>query len=531
MAPDKKKRAVIWAAVSTRAQANEELYSLPAQEEDSKALAERMGWDVIDVLTIPGHSRRYIDIHECAKDMAAQGINAFLKLMQHWRDRDFDVLIVRDGDRFARTQTLHAHVTETTIDLGAIIYSLQDGEINEHNYRLWIAMSGYKSAGDVDRLVTHLKRGVRAAAENGLTARNPPMSHRKIRNPDNGKTIALEVIEELLPLWRAAGVMMIEEGIGYGDLETELFKRGFETNGRPYSVDTIRRTFLNPIFWGHTYTYPYAKGRRFRLPTAPYILEEGHEVPEGVSIFYNKFLPVLTGPYQDYPDFGAAVKDELIRRMTLSGNTRPHSTSMFADLIVCGECGASMSAANERTAWKCYSIWQTRTGCNQRKQVSKAKVMTYVNRLLTQVLDGEWPPERKGPTAEERIDSLTKNIEGYKKQIRTLIQKQARVEEDSDLSTLYDEEIRTLNKKLKRVQDERDGIAREPFDAQRITREFTIGQLRNMQRDAFWSLPELQIQQHLKAILGEYKLIALNGEIVRVAATLPKGLRHQKKKR
>src|SRR5688572_30277057 len=109
--PDKKKRALIWAAVSTRSQANEELYSLPAQEADSKTLAERMGWDVIDVLTIPGHSRRYIDIHECAADMAAQGINAFSKLMQHWRDRDFDVLIVRDGDRFARTQTLHAHVT------------------------------------------------------------------------------------------------------------------------------------------------------------------------------------------------------------------------------------------------------------------------------------------------------------------------------------------------------------------------------------------------------------------------------------
>lgn len=61
--------------------------------------------------------------------------------------------LVRDGDLFARTQALHAYVTEHIIDSGAVIYSLQDGRVDSTNHRLWIAMSGYKAAGEIDRLV------------------------------------------------------------------------------------------------------------------------------------------------------------------------------------------------------------------------------------------------------------------------------------------------------------------------------------------------------------------------------------------
>ena len=97
-------RAIIWCAVSTKGQAVEEKDSLPTQEADARAKCDAEGWEVVDVLKVPGHSRNYIDIHECARDMRKNGIDAFDKLIRHWEDRDFDVLVARDGDRFARTQ-------------------------------------------------------------------------------------------------------------------------------------------------------------------------------------------------------------------------------------------------------------------------------------------------------------------------------------------------------------------------------------------------------------------------------------------
>jgi hypothetical protein len=521
--PEKKKRAIIWAAVSTRMQADEEMYSLPAQEDDGKKLAERMGWEVIDVLTIPGHSRRYIDIHECASDMAAQGITAFVKLMQHWRDRDFDVLVVRDGERFARTQTLHSHVTETTIGQGAIIYSLQDGEINENNYRMWIAMAGYKAAGDIDRLVQHLKRGIKARVEAGLPARIPPMSHRVVRNPANGKALGLEIVEELLPVWYDIAKLLLE-GVSYQDIELVLRDRfgHVRPDGTAYSQTTVHRLFLNPVFWGHNYTYPYEKGHRFRLPTGPYMLEPGHEVPPGVSIYYNVRPPVLDG------EIGEQVKAELKRRMNLRGNTRPHSTSMFANILVCGECGANMSAANQRTGWKCFSNWQGRTTCSQTKQISRQTVIDYLNQHLILAMNNEWPDPAGGQdNPERRIEIKEKEIEQYKKQIRTLIQKQARVEDESELSSIYDQEIAAVNRKLKRAQEDRDAIALEPFDQERVGREYILSQMRERELEDFWKRDDLQIQQDLRTILGQYRLLVLQGQIVRVAVVLPKEFRHR----
>ena len=70
-------------------QANEdEKLSLSQQEADARTLCEREGWQVIDVLRVPGHSRRYVDIHECARDMQAEGIDAFNKLLGYWEQRN-----------------------------------------------------------------------------------------------------------------------------------------------------------------------------------------------------------------------------------------------------------------------------------------------------------------------------------------------------------------------------------------------------------------------------------------------------------
>jgi DNA invertase Pin-like site-specific DNA recombinase len=151
-------------------------------------------WQVTDVMRVPGHSRRYIDFHKLAADALQNGIDAFQRLEAHWEAQDFDVMVVLDGNRFARTQALHAYVVERTINVGARIYSLMDGWVDKQNYRMWIAMNGYKSAGEIDRFVQARDRAMTARAQRGLPITSRvPMSHKVIRDPDNGKAICLQV--------------------------------------------------------------------------------------------------------------------------------------------------------------------------------------------------------------------------------------------------------------------------------------------------------------------------------------------------
>src|SRR5258708_28583828 len=107
-------RAVIWAAVSTKEQTQDK-DSLPNQIEAGKALCVANDWQLIRTLEVPGFSRDYFDIQECADDMAKEGITAFKELLTLWDQRAFDILIVRGADRFARTQALHSRVVEYTV--------------------------------------------------------------------------------------------------------------------------------------------------------------------------------------------------------------------------------------------------------------------------------------------------------------------------------------------------------------------------------------------------------------------------------
>ena len=55
---DQPLRALIWAAVSTTTQSNEdERYSLPAQIADAESLCQREGWRIVEILKVHCHSR------------------------------------------------------------------------------------------------------------------------------------------------------------------------------------------------------------------------------------------------------------------------------------------------------------------------------------------------------------------------------------------------------------------------------------------------------------------------------------------
>ena len=65
------KRAVVWAAVSTEAQATRDRASLEEQLEAGREAAEREGHEVVRELVVPGRSRGIIDPAEAKQKIAA----------------------------------------------------------------------------------------------------------------------------------------------------------------------------------------------------------------------------------------------------------------------------------------------------------------------------------------------------------------------------------------------------------------------------------------------------------------------------
>jgi DNA invertase Pin-like site-specific DNA recombinase len=129
-------RAVTCASVSTPEQAADEKESLVAQRRDLIAIVEQHNWVHVAHLEVPGFSRDYISFDDCERDMAAKSVFAFTQLRELIEKRAFDVFVVRDADRFGRTQSLVAQIAEwIVVIMGGTIYSQMDGLVDRQHVR------------------------------------------------------------------------------------------------------------------------------------------------------------------------------------------------------------------------------------------------------------------------------------------------------------------------------------------------------------------------------------------------------------
>jgi hypothetical protein len=432
-----KLRCIIWCAVSSQAQNEPEKISLPQQESDSCTVAKTNGWQIIDVLKVPGHSRRYIDFHRLASDAATKGIDAFNRLYQHWESQDFDIMIVRDGDRFARTQALHAYVVERTIKVKARIYSLQDGWIDERNYRMWIAMGGYKAAGDIDRLVKARDKAITALAQRGLPISSRiPISHKVIRDPKTGKAVCLQIDEDRRRLWNDLAELVLE-GVAWHNMEVALFKRFGHTNdkGNAYYPNYFYRLIMKPLFWGHMARHHNSATSKNGYRYGRWIWDENEAPPKGATIFRNTHEAVWTG------DLGKRIQQELDRRSChIKGRARPAYTHRLSGVAICAECGQFMSThvtGNYRGLYCPASKGRpTLPKCNHKRVVSERKIIARIDEFLKQMLEQQssdiFKPRTasKLPDVKEKRALIEVEIDQIEDQIRLLIRKQLAANEE-----------------------------------------------------------------------------------------------------
>jgi hypothetical protein len=510
------RRGLIWAAVSTRKQTAEDKHSLPIQVAEARAFFAREGIEVIDVLMVPGHSRRYKDFNELALRAAAKGVTAFQKLEAYWRAGTFDVLWVRGGDRFARTQSLHARITEEVIDANAVIYSSEDGWVDRQNYRMWTAIGGMNAAGNVDKLVAYGRKVKDQKAALGLCINSRVWwSHKVIRDeygkikdvvPDESKRLIIEDAARLLL-----------EGVSWHDIQPELQRRFGHTNGgKPFSGHFFYHLFHNPHFYGNS-------ARRWRNQHGPngmgrwdmWIFDPAEPAPPGTLIFYDTHEPGLKEPLL------SLVKAEVRRRRSaVRGGSRPHRTKMFSGLLLCGYCGYAMVWMHNGAGvayWRCAAGSNPKTHARvcQGQHIREDAIIERLSHWLALMIEKHSPLvdlDGNLPLPQDDTAALEQRIEEVSARARRLIEKQASA--DNSLSALYDEQIQAAADELKllraRLQNEQRGSqAHMRADMDAALQEVALCE----PREAFWQKPTVEINTLLHRIAGTRRLWCLDKEI------------------
>lgn len=147
-------RAISLIAVSSEQQATDEHASLADQEARNLKIAADLGATVIDTIRVPGFSRNWYTFGDFADAAAKAGHYDPTRMATYWdldanNQRKFDVLIVREGSRFGRKESIFAEVVLRTTDLGAYI-QLHSGErIDMTNRSMYIAVAAYQAAGEI----------------------------------------------------------------------------------------------------------------------------------------------------------------------------------------------------------------------------------------------------------------------------------------------------------------------------------------------------------------------------------------------
>lgn len=515
------KRALIWAAVSTRPQSDEdEKFSIPKQINDGEAMCDREGWQIVDVLKVPGHSRDYRTLDQLAADARKRNIDAFDRLIEHFNRRDFDIFICRDANRFARKASLLHYIAETIIeDCGALIYSQNDNMfVDEKTLPMWATLQGYKVRAEMKWLLDLHDEGMTKRAQRGLptSSRGTLLSH-KIVDVDGTEQIVPD--ESKRRLLEDATLLLLE-GVPFNLLEERLFALGHvKADGKPYSRCYMRLVVFHPTFWGNSARHwNNAKDGFLR---GLWSFDPSVVAPEGVEIYYHTHDPFLTG------ELSERLQAELRYRVGLRGNSRPQTPKKLSGIFICAECGyrmAYVTTANDpRASLRCKSRYSSGSGCNQRRGMRECDAIAWLTPRLDQYLktydlsvftDAASPSVHWG----NRIEEIKTELQVATGKMRNAIDLQTEAPRDAkEARDYYAEKIKGysaqiagLNQALAQAEQQKHktGLTYPQLKA--------IEDIKKVGLPAFWDLPSEQINRTMKAILDGNVLKIEAGKITQL---------------
>lgn len=504
-------RAVLLEAVSTGGQASSNKQSLPEQDERLRELAHRLNWNIIDVILVPGHSRAYYTYREFAEDALNEGIPAPMRMFEHWQKRDFDVFACASGDRFGREQSIFAEVVGRTIDAGAIVYTLRDGEINKANRRMFVSMGGYQASTEIDELKRRYNFGMnRRAADGKPLSPRIVFTHRVIRD-DAGRAQTMVVRDEMRALITDIATLVLER-VAWSALEQELHKRygHIADNGKRYPRNAIYHLLHSATFWGNSARHAPPKSR------GAWVFDASAPKPEGALVHYGTHESGYTG------EVAEEVKAELRRRLTLRGSARPDTEYPLSAMFACAECGYKLAWTYSNRRWRgarCNTAYglrsYTEVVCSQRQHMPEQYALHYMREMVSLIVaSGDVQQALASMSEPEPVDEtpeLERQITQLEDEGRVLIQKQMRA--PASVSVLYDEQIEALGKRIDTLRTRLD-IARihRPSASDRASQTQAVVDIRAL-GDAFWALPPGEINQALRRVFMNRVFLVRDGEI------------------
>lgn len=505
-------RAILMLAVSTGVQAAALKQSLPEQDERLHEVGAQRGWDIVDIIIVPGFSRVFYTYREFADAAAEMGIDAPMRMFEHWNRRDFDVFAVSSGDRFGREQSIFAEVVARTIDTGANVFTLRDGDIHKGNYRMFVSMAGYSASAEIDELVRRHKFGSAKRAKRGL----PTTSHGLIPSHitvGKGDTEHAVVNEDARRLFADIAEFLLA-GYSFRSMPNLLAERGhFRADGKPYPFSTIHQWLVHPTLYGNTAqgfnNADTGRGRGF------WIFDPDEPAPEHVTIHYGTHPPMYEG------ETAERVKAEMRRRFNESGRGKPMPRRKFTSLVVCDycHCASSYRDAGNYIGMRCRSrMFQSlENDCPNTRLVNEKKLIRFTDDLLrTLAATSDWSllfTDVEPDDTPQRLASIEREIASVNQQAKELMQERSTV--PAVFMEQFKENMDTLAArmealKVEQVRLKRQSRATSP-DASQVQ---ALADYKKLPPGAFWQLPNIEINQWLSRLLGKRRLVIADGDVI-----------------
>lgn len=510
------KRALLWIAVSSKQQAEEDKISLKFQEDQARQWCIDNGYTVVGVLSVPGHSRSESDILTLLDDYAAAGVYAYHNLRRAWQEKSFDVLVAYSLDRLARSGTMLSYVVENTVKSGATLYLLEDGGmITEEDFRFKMAFGSISVVSSFEQFHKKAKVARRNRVSSGLPASGFTVWSHILERTPTGKSIRLTVDESKRRLFDDLATLIIE-GVSWRQMEDELFTRfGHGDNGKKFYFHFGYNLVHNPYFWGHSAIGFSDVARNGGQSKCFWLYDAREEIPPHIQVFWNTHEAVYVG------EQAAEVKAALLRRRSIShGKASSATAAKFAGLVLCGHCGFLMTRVSNQSGnayYRCRShMYAKDSACTKARYIREEKIHDHINTMLSDLLaSGNYHLVQPEVDYSARMQQLREEITTTETRITRLIQKQA--DAPVEATALYDDQIRQYSEQLRALKNalaETEAAAQSATDQNAMT---AFDMLKEATLERFWTWDVTKINRLLHRLFGQWKVATLNKEVIGLA--------------
>ena len=260
-------RAVIYARVSTQEQAQNKA-SIPDQLEVCRKIIQGKGWTLINEYKDEGISGHLTEERHGLQSMLREG-----------RQHNFDLIVVKDYDRFARNKDSAAIIRKELKELGIQTFSVNTpvtpklpGEYDPDDDDLGTiveTISDMRSELERQQIARRMKMGKLAKAKLGTIPNKVPFGYRVVRTLEGTKIKRTIVASEE----EAARIRFVfnsyAQRTGHRKIAIEMNRKGWKSpRGRNWSTSGIKYILANPtytgkVWWGWRHA-EYKKTKEWR---------------------------------------------------------------------------------------------------------------------------------------------------------------------------------------------------------------------------------------------------------------------------